>query len=176
MKKIFIIVGPSGSGKTTLGNYLKKAGIPELVSHTTRDKREGEIDNISYYFVDKEKFDKIEKIEYSNYSGNYYCLSKKEVENKLCKYDKVFAITDINGLKQIKEKYPKETVSIFIKVTLDEMVKRMNDRGDSKKDIAKRISNAILNDEFKNEKYCDFTIRNDLLCNSIEKLLKIVLN
>lgn len=42
MKKIFILVGPSGSGKDTLGSFLIQEGIPELISHTTREMRKGE--------------------------------------------------------------------------------------------------------------------------------------
>lgn len=161
MKKIFILVGPSGSGKTTLGAYLKSIGIPELVSHTTRKKRNGEINGISYYFISKEEFNNLEKIEYTNYDNNFYCLSKKEVEEKLHKYNNVFTITDINGVEQIKKKYPNETVAIFIETTIEEMIDRMKKRGDSKEKIADRIAHAIINDELENGKYCDYTIRND---------------
>lgn len=175
-KKIFILVGASGSGKTTLGNYLKSIGIPELVSHTTRAMREGEVDGISYNFISKEDFVKIEKVEHAEYSGNYYCLSKKEVDEKLSQSDNVFAVTELKGLEQIKERYPEETVSIFIKVTLDEMVERMKARGDSKENIANRVSNAILNDELDNEYKCDYSITNDSLDKSklvLEKIVKL---
>lgn len=174
MKKIFILVGPSGSGKTTLGRYLESLGIPELVSHTTREPRKGEIEGKSYYFINKEEFDKIERVEYSNYSGNFYCLSKKEVENKLSNYEIVFAVTDINGMKQIKKQYPEETVSIFIEVTMDEMIDRMLERGDNKESIAKRMSNAVLNEELKNGKYCDYIVRNNELHKAQHSLDQII--
>ena len=174
MRKIFVLVGPSGSGKTTLGEYLKSLGIPELVSHTTRRMRKGEIDGVTYHFINKEEFDSIEKVEYSEYAGNYYCLSKKEVENKLSKHNRVFAITDINGMKQVKEKYPEETISIFIEVTTNEMINRMMVRGDSEENIAKRINHAIENGELDNHKYCDYTIRNDKLYKAKHALDKII--
>lgn len=160
MKRIFIIVGPSGSGKTTIGNELKNKGIPELISHTTRDMREGEGNGVTYYYVSISEFEKLEKIEHSNYSGNSYCLSKKEVEDKLLTNDAVFAITDIHGLEQIKKQYP-ETVSIFIDVNYDQMIDRMKKRGDNKENIVKRITNAIMNDELENGKKCDYVIKND---------------
>lgn len=46
---LIILLGRSGSGKTTV---LKKLGN-ELVSYTTRAKRDGEIEGIDYYFVDE---------------------------------------------------------------------------------------------------------------------------
>lgn len=174
IRKIFLLVGPSGSGKTTLGEYLKKISIPELVSHTTRKIRNGEVNGKTYYYTTKEEFDKTEKIEYSEYAGNYYCLSKDEVENKLNKHKQVFAIVDINGARQIKKIYPKETVSIFIEVTFDEMFERMKERGDSKKDIAKRISNAILNDELSNYDKCDYVIRNEYFETAKQSLKQII--
>lgn len=174
MKKIFILVGPSGSGKTTLGEYLKTLGVPELVSHTTRKMRKGEIDGVTYHFIDKKEFNKIKRIEESEYDGNFYCLSKEEVDNKLAKFDKVFAITDIDGMRQVKEKYPVETVSIFIEVTIDEMIDRMIARGDSEENVAKRISHAIENNELENGKYCDYTIRNDELFKAKHSLDQVI--
>jgi len=173
-KKIFILVGPSGSGKDTLGAYLKEKGIPELVSHTTRGMRKGEVNGISYHFISKQEFSGIEKIEYSEYAGNFYCLSKKEVEEKLNKYDKVFAITNIDGMEQVKKQYPNEVVPIFIDATLKEMKDRMKKRGDSEEEIRKRIDNAIKNKEFLNKGKCKYVIRNKEIKKAKEDLYKIL--
>lgn len=175
-KKIFILVGASGSGKTTLGGFLKDMGIPELVSHTTRPMRDGEVEGVSYYFVSKGEFDKTDKIEYSEYAGNYYCLSKKETMDKLSKNKAVFAITDINGMTQIKEKYPNFVVPIYISIEKTETIEeRMSKRGDKAENIKKRIQNAIENDEFSNYKYCKYIIDNNGdLENAVTQLIKIV--
>jgi len=173
-KMIYLLMGPSGSGKTTLGNFLKENGIPELVSHTTRAKRKGEIEGKTYYYVSKETFDKIDKIEYSKYGGNYYCLSKKEVEKKLDRYDKIFAIVDANGVKQVKNHFDNVLV-IYIDVTLKEMEERMIKRGDNKEDIEKRLKHAVINNEFDNKKYADIIIKNDNLQLAKETLKNIVM-
>lgn len=174
-KRIFILMGASGVGKTTLGNFLKEQGIPELVSHTTREKRSGEIDGETYYFVSKEEFDQIEKIEFSNYNGNFYCLSKKEVEEKLQKHDKVFVIADINGVKQIKAHYPKQVTVIYISASLEEMKQRMKARGDSEEKIQSRIDYALKTKELENGKYADYIIENHDLNQAKKELLRIVL-
>lgn len=174
MKTIYILVGPSGSGKDSLGSHFESLGIPELVSTTTRKIRKGEVDGVAYNFVTKSEFDKIDKIEETEYSGNYYCLSKNEVDSKLSKYDNVFAITDVHGMQQIREQYPSETVAIFVQVTLDEMVERMKTRGDNIEDIAKRVSNAVLNRELENDKHCEYKIRNIDLEDAIWELENVI--
>lgn len=175
--KDFLIVnfiGPSGSGKTTIGEHFKSEGIDEVVSHTTRPMRVGEVHGVSYYFVSEEEFKDIEKVEFSDYSNGKYCLSKKELEEKLAINNVVFAITDIKGNEQVKEKYPDNVISIFIEVTYDEMIKRMKFRGDSKENIAKRITNAILNDELYNGSKCDYIIRNEIFNQAIFQIKEIL--
>ena len=53
MKKIVVLVGGSGSGKTTIAHELEKKGFRRLVTTTTRPKREGEVDQVDYFFVDR---------------------------------------------------------------------------------------------------------------------------
>lgn len=54
---IYIITGPSGVGKNTIINELaNKIDINFIVSHTTREIRENEIDGVDYHFVSLEKF------------------------------------------------------------------------------------------------------------------------
>lgn len=173
-KRIYILLGPSGAGKTTLGGYLKELGIPELVSHTTRPMREGEIDGVSYHFITREEFDAIEKAEFTDYGGSAYCLSKKEIEDKLKDNDIVFAITDINGVKQLKEKYPEVKV-IFITIPLEEMEIRMRARKDAEENIQKRLRNAIENKEHANIIYADYVIENFNIEESKKQIRDIVL-
>jgi len=68
---IYILIGPSGSGKTAIGN---NSGLVELKSHTTRNKREGENEGNPYYFITEEEFFELDKVEETEYNGNYYCL------------------------------------------------------------------------------------------------------
>ena len=80
MKKgiLFVFSGPSGSGKTTLAKKVVEEinNIYFAISHTTRNKREREIDGQDYHFVDISKFmnmvDKGEFAEWAEVFGNYY--------------------------------------------------------------------------------------------------------
>lgn len=51
---VIAIVGDSGTGKTHLSNYLKmRLGIPVIVSHTTRPRREDERHGRDYFFIER---------------------------------------------------------------------------------------------------------------------------
>lgn len=174
-KRIYVLLGGSGTGKTTLGIYLKELGIPEIVSHTTRKKRPGEIEGVTYYYVSKDEFDKIEKIELVEYAGNYYCISKKEIENKLKQSDKLFVICDINGLKQLKKHYPEEVRVIYIYLPLDEMEGRLRKRGEDEETIQKRLNKAVESGELNNIVHADYVIINKELEES-KKLIRTIVN
>ena len=173
-KKIYVLMGASGAGKTTVGGYLKEVGLPEIVSHTTRSIREGEVNGKSYYFVTKEEFEQIEKIEQVKYQDNHYCISKMEIEDKFTKYDKLFVVCDINGMEQVKENYPNEVVVIYIYTTLEEMEKRMRDRGDSEDNIEKRLTYARQTNELENGRFADYRIENRDIASTRQKVMEII--
>ena len=110
VNKVLVVVGPSGVGKDTVmqkvfekhPGYFKKG-----VTHTSRKMRPGEKEGYNYYYVSKEEFLKLKDgnglVEYNFYNGNYYGLSKKELENGT-KTDKIlYVIIDINGAKAVHD-------------------------------------------------------------------------
>ena len=180
-KKLYCLVGASGSGKTTLAQYLKKDGVVELISHTTRMPREkdGEIHGVHYYFISNEEFDKIEKIEESPYAGEHrYCISADEMNSKFEKSDRLFVVVDLNGANQLKDNCKNRNVDvniIYIQTDLEVMRKRMEARGDSEENIVKRINFAKKSNELANGKFADYIIDNrGSLEESVNKLLEIV--
>jgi guanylate kinase len=57
-RTVFLIAGPSGSGKTSLTQALlaRVDGLSKAVTVTTRQQREGEVNGVHYFFVDRELF------------------------------------------------------------------------------------------------------------------------
>ena len=99
---MIVLVGASASGKTEVTKVLaKKYDFKKFITHTTRPIRQGEINDVDYHFVTKQKFEELIKqdyfIEYTIYNGNYYGTWKKEIDD-----NKVVAI-DINGLNSFKK-------------------------------------------------------------------------
>lgn len=157
----FILMGPSGCGKSASGNYIRDdLDISEIVSHTTRSKRTGEIEGKTYYFVDKETFDKVDKIELVQYGGNYYCTSRDELEKKMRLGKHAFIIAEINGVKQLIKNLNGNCVVIFIYAEPEIAELRMRERGDSEEQIQKRLKLAQETKEYYNFQYADYVIYN----------------
>lgn len=179
-KKIICLVGASASGKTTIGNALReKIGCPELISHCGREIRPGEIDGISYHFVNKEIFeDMIEKdmlVEYDAAYGNYYGLSKEVLNKTLKMNDVVYFVCTVKGLMAL-ERYSKwnnlEVISFHVKAPVEVLKARLEARGDSEKQIEKRIKEAEKESQLKG---FDFVIENTGdLQKAVDKIIEAI--
>ncbi len=173
-KKIYILLGASGSGKTTIGNYIRSFGIPEVLTHTTRPIRENEENGVQYYFVTKQEWDKLDKLEESVYSGNYYALSRDEVLGKLRENDRVYMILDIHGTNCIKAAFPELVKVIYVHTSLENLRGRMLERGDSVENIEKRLKNAVESGELNYHEHADYILENESLEQTLEQVKKIL--
>lgn len=85
-ENVIIISGPSGVGEDSVIEGLQKImPIKRIVTTTTREPREGEIEGNPYYFVSSEVFrDNIAKGEFVEYAQEYndhlYGVTKSELE------------------------------------------------------------------------------------------------
>lgn len=174
MKNIFVIVGSSGSGKTSIG---KKAfgSNNELVSHTTRPIRPKEQDGKDYHFVTLSEMKKLiendELVEYSEYNGNLYGISKAEIENKTGKCE-TFFVTDKNGLDAITKLYPNNTISIFIDVPINQLKNRLIKRNEQ--NIESRL--ALYASEQKLKTKTTYIIENNNFKQAVREMKLIALN
>lgn len=116
---LIVVSGFSGAGKGTLMKELINTydNYALSVSMTTRKPREGEEEGKSYFFVDRETFERtIEMdglIEYACYCGNYYGTPREYVEACLDNGRDVILEIEIQGALKVKEKFP-ETLLLFI--------------------------------------------------------------
>lgn len=175
MKTIVCLIGPSASGKTSLGNYLKNyLGCNEIISDTTRQPRAGEIHGKDYYFRTDTEFDELDMLEEVKYAGNRYGTSVNEIESKAKKEGPaLFAVVTYEGYKNMKRLYP-NTISVYINTSKQNCIKRMEERGDSIEEIAKRIINYQAEQEFDNIKKCDFVVDNECFEDAANQLKSIL--
>ncbi len=178
--KFIVIAAPSGSGKTTIVNKLlkeKNLNLSFSVSATSRAPRNNEVDGLNYFFLSKDEFLKrIENNEFIEweevYENAYYGTLISELENSSQK-NLIFDIDVVGGLN-IKKKFPKQTITIFVKPpSIDELEKRLISRNlDSDSSIKTRIHKAkdeiLLADEF------DYIVENNILETSYSKVLELV--
>lgn len=160
MNKVYAIIGPPASGKTTIVRELRKHGVPVMVSHTTRPLKEGEQHGVDYYFVDKETFAGLHLAERASYSGNFYGLSKEEVQNKSAAAQASVVAMDLNGYGQLKKLLSQRLESIFILIDKETILNRYILLGESNARIKERIDYAEQNGEFDNWRIADYVVKN----------------
>ena len=148
--KLIIISAPSGTGKTTLVKALCEAD-PELmvsVSHTTRQRRDGETEGIAYHFTDVDSFmemvDKDHFLEYAKVFDNYYGTSKNTVESQLKNGFEVILEIDWQGAARIRQLVPECTSIFILPPSYQALEIRLTGRGeDDSATIQRRMRDAI---------------------------------
>jgi len=186
-KKFVILVWPSGSWKDTIRLKLEKEfWFKNLISTTSRFKRKGEINGVSYNFITKEKFEeKIKKgdfLEYVNYNWNYYGKDIENIKPLIEKEESIITILEKEWIKSILDKkafftkYNYDIIIIFLDITEDTIKERMLARGDDIETINKRIKN---NDIWYFQEVKSFTKNiinanqpENIVYNEIKKILK----
>lgn len=173
MGKIIVITGPSAAGKTTLINkYI--SNHPEVlfaVSHTTREKRSGEIEGKDYYFIDKEKFEEMinegKFLEWANVHEHYYGTSFEEIDKAKDKKSVLILDIDIQGALFLKKSGIKAKYIFIDPLSIEDLKNRLEGRKtEDEESIKIRIWNAKRELEYKDN--FDFVIKND----EIEKAYK----
>lgn len=116
---IILLMAPSGSGKGTL---LK--GLGTLVDHiyfaktyTSRQPREGVVENPKYVFVSREEFEELiandQLIEWAEFSANYYGTPKSEFIDPMAAGKVVMKEMELQGIKQIQALFPPEQRTVI---------------------------------------------------------------
>ena len=176
---IFVITGPSGCGKSTLVKHVLEMldDVEFSVSHTTRTKRNGEVEGKDYYFVSKEEFEQMIRkgklLEWALVHGQHYGTSKRELEKKSGK-DLLLDI-DVQGAEQVKDRFKKAVFVFILPPVFKELRRRLEKRGDmNPAAIRKRLDTAKK--EIRYYSMFDCLIINDKLEQAVEELKAIILS
>lgn len=147
-KDVFIFIGPSASGKTTTENKIMeiRQSFSRLVSSTSRDIRDGEIDGTDYYFKSPEGcLASDNAVEIHIKEDWVYSLSKSEVENKLSSYDSlIYSCINTSPAKALKKHL--ESIDgvrahiIFFDIDENQRIELLRKRGDMDDEIKERLS------------------------------------
>ncbi len=177
--QLFMISAPSGAGKTSLVRQLVQRvnGLQVSVSHTTRERRKGEIDGEDYYFVDRKQFEKMidsdDFLEYASVFENYYGTSKSAVDKTLSEGIDVLLEIDWQGAVQIKKNQPQTCAIFILPPSREALIERLKSRGkDSDEVIARRTAEAVR--EMKQFEAADYLIINDKFDVALDQLISLV--
>lgn len=159
---MLIIIGPSASGKTEAAKILeKKYGLKKVITHTTRNKRIGEIDDVDYHFIDKKLFLKLKNenffVETMSYNDNFYGTSKKEISDNKC------VVLDPSGAEAFYNLHDQRIYIVFFICSEDICKQRMINRLDQHDIILKRLKSDRLVFNEEKQKIANVLINSEYL-------------
>ena len=165
-----------GKNAAKFANYIGD-NYALSVSMTTRKPREGEIDGVSYFFVDHDTFEQTIAqdglVEYASYVGNYYGTPKAWVEEQRNSGKDVVLEIEVQGALKVKEKFPDAVLIFVLPPSAKELKSRLEGRGtETQAVVLKRLSRAEEESAFV-EQY-DYIVVNDDLGACMEAVNGIV--
>ncbi len=180
--KLIVFSAPSGSGKTTIVRHLlskEDLNLEFSISAATREARGDEVNGKEYYFMSLSDFKTHIKnedfVEWEEvYRDNFYGTLKCEVERIWALGKNVIFDIDVAGGLRIKNKFPEETLAVFVKPpSVDELKRRLKERStESEEKINMRIAKAHV--ELATSPQFDVIIKNYDLDIALEEAYQLV--
>lgn len=139
---LIVLSGPSGVGKGTVRKEIfsqKNTSFEYSISMTTRSPRAGEVDGVDYFFKSREEFEALieqgKLLEYAEFVGNYYGTPVDYVRETTLKGKDVFLEIEVEGAKQVREKFPDGLFIFLSPPSLSELKNRIVTRGTESEEI-----------------------------------------
>ena len=181
--KIVALVGQIASGKTTLAQFMEAHGFERIVTYTTRPKRTGEKDGLSYHYLSDNEFtEKAESgffAEATSYSAKFghvrYGTSRESLETP----DGVNKVIVLNpqGVIALKDA-GHDIFVVYLDMSQEVLMRRALKRGDTPAEIGRRITDDTrLFRRLENSgEYVDLTVSPpELLPNQIMEWIQSVI-
>ncbi len=151
--QLIIISGPSGVGKDTIIDALREhPHVPPhhyVVTCTTRAPRPGEVEGVSYHFLDRERFlalrDAGGLLEANEVHGNWYGTPRSEVARALTAGQDVILKIDVQGAQNVKERVAEALLVFVVPPSLEALFGRLRSRATETADeLELRQRNAAI--------------------------------
>lgn len=171
---MLVIIGESASGKSSVARYLvNNFGFNNIVTYTTREPREEEVNGIDYHFINKSQFEYMSTLgsfaETAEYNGWHYGSAKNDYEDD--SNNKVAVLTP-HGIRQIK-KNGIDIYVVYIKIPRRDRLIKILQRGDNIEEAYRRsLSDVGQFDGIEDE--ADLIIENIGYKKSIQQISNII--
>jgi guanylate kinase len=177
--KCIVLSGPSGVGKDTVLHELftRDPRLRYSISYTTRPPRPGEVDGVSYTFVDEETFRHLEQagefLETAIVHGNRYGTSRRRVEAMLARGEHVILKIDVQGAAAVRDRLPEAIFIFLLPPSIEVLRQRLRERGTDDADALARRDADAVREMAEAERY-DHLVVNDRVERAAAQILDIV--
>ena len=164
---LVIISGPSGVGKDAVIAALRgRDGSHDyhyVVTCTTRPRRPGEVDGVSYLFLDVGRFQALreagELLEANEVHENWYGTPRAQVRDALVAGRDVILKIDVQGAQVVKENVPEAVLIFIVPPSLESLFQRLKSRATETADqLELRQRNAAI--ELARQDDYDYIVEN----------------
>ena len=112
-------------------------------------------------------------LEWAQFAGNYYGTPLSSVNEKIKKGFTVLLEIEVEGAKQIKEKFPNSLSIFLLPPDKEELERRIRNRGTEKEEaIIKRLSRANYEISVSNE--FDFALTNYSVNETAKRIINLI--
>jgi guanylate kinase len=179
--RLILISGPSGAGKNTVLDGLIAGNGDRRwysVSVTTRAQRPAEQDGRDYHFIDDAAFEELLHsgglLEHASFASARYGTPTAPIDERLAAGIDVFALVELSGVRQIKDKRPDAMVIFLIPPSMSALEQRLRSRAtESESQIQARLSAARVEME-QGPQLADYVICNNDVATAVARIEHIL--
>ena len=180
---LVVVSGPSGVGKDAILDVLHC--LPGHTDHhyvvtcTTRARRPGEIDGLSYHFLERERFlalrDTGGLLEANEVHGNWYGTPRDQVAEALAAGRHVILKIDVQGAAVVRARVPDALLIFVTPPSIEALVDRLKSRDtETAAELELRQRNAAA--ELARQQDYDYVVVNETgqLARTAERIGEII--
>lgn len=178
---LVVLTGPSGVGKDVTLQRMEQLGLKfhYVITVTTRERRDGEIDGVHYFFKTRLEYKQMlengELLENAEVYGNYYGIPRSQVVEPLRRGIDVIMKPDVQGARKMRELEP-EAIYIFLAPpSMEDLAYRLYHRKtEDPQELARRLK--VAREEMHDLSDFDYVVvnRNNELDETVEEIEAII--